>query len=68
MYEKQGKKKEVADILFNVVDASRKAKDADNQPAQISGAAREAADELKKLDPERYAQLPPEAPPTSLLG
>lgn len=68
VYEKQGKKKEAADILFNVVDASRKAKDADNQPAQISAAAREAAEELKKLDPERYAQLPPEAAPTSLLG
>jgi tetratricopeptide (TPR) repeat protein len=67
VYEKQGKKKEAADILFNIVDASRKAKDADNQPAQISAAAREAADELKKLDPERYAQLPPEATP-SFLG
>jgi tetratricopeptide (TPR) repeat protein len=67
IYEKQGKKKEAADILFNIVDASRKAKDADNQPAQISAAAREAADELKKLDPDRYAQLPPEATP-SFLG
>jgi tetratricopeptide (TPR) repeat protein len=67
VYEKQGKKKEAADILFNIVDASRKAKDADNQPAETSAAAREAAQELKKLDPERYAQLPPEAPP-SLLG
>jgi hypothetical protein len=34
---------------------------------QISAAAREAADELKKLDPDRYAQLPPEATP-SFLG
>src|SRR6185503_14894141 len=68
VYEKQGKKKEAADVLFNIVDASRKAKDADNQPAQISSAAREAADELKKLDPVRYAQLPPEATPASLLG
>ena len=67
IYEKQGKKKEAADLLFNVVDASRKAKGADNQPAPVSAAAREAADELKKLDPERHAQLPPEAPP-SLLG
>jgi tetratricopeptide (TPR) repeat protein len=67
VYEKQGKKKEATDILFNIVDASRKAKDADNQPAQISAAAREAADELKKLDPARYAQLPPEATP-SFLG
>jgi tetratricopeptide (TPR) repeat protein len=67
VYEKQGKKKEAADILFNIVDASRKAKDADNQPAPVSAAAREAENELKKLDPDRHAQLPPETPPT-LLG
>ena len=67
VYEKQGKKKEAADLLFNLVDAARKAKGADNQPAPISSAAREAATELKKIDPARYAQLPPETAP-SLLG
>lgn len=66
VYEKQGKKKEAADLLFNIVDASRKAKGADNQPLSPSAAAREAETELKKLDPDRYAQLPPETP--SLLG
>ena len=63
VYEKQNKKKEAADLLFNIVDASRKAKDKDNQAIPTSAAAREAGDELKKLDPDRYAQLPPEAPP-----
>jgi tetratricopeptide (TPR) repeat protein len=67
IYEKQGKKKEAVDVLFNIVDASRKAKGADNQPAPVSAAAREAADELKKLDPDRFAQLPPE-PTLSSLG
>jgi len=66
VYEKQGKKKEAADVLFNIVDGSRKAKGADNLPLPTSSAAREAADELKKLDPDRFAQLPPEAP--SLAG
>lgn len=65
VYEKQGKKKEAADLLFNIVDASRKAKGPDNLPAPTSSAAREAAEELQKLDPDRYAQLPPE---TSLAG
>ncbi len=65
VYEKQGKKKEAADLLFNIVDASRKAKGTDNLPLPASTAAREAADELKKLDPDRHAQLPPE---TSLAG
>jgi hypothetical protein len=61
-----GKKKEAADVLFNIVDAARKAKDDKNQPAPISAAARDAASELQKLDPARYAQLPPETP--SLIG
>jgi len=63
VYEKQSKKKEAADVLFNIVDASRKAKGSDNQPLPTSAAAREAATELQKLDPDRYAQLPPETPP-----
>lgn len=67
VYNKQGKKKEAVDVLFNLVDASRKAKGENNQPAPVSAAAREAATELQKLDPERYSQLPPETPP-SLLG
>jgi tetratricopeptide (TPR) repeat protein len=62
VYEKQNKKKEAADLLFNLVDAARKAKGSDNQPLPQSSAAREAADELKKIDPDRYAQLPPETP------
>ena len=62
VYEKQGKKKEAADLLFNIVDASRKAKGADDKPVPASAAAREAADALEKLDPERFAQLPPGTP------
>jgi len=67
VYEKQGKKKEATDILFNIVDAARKAKGPDNQPAPVSAAAREADSELRKLDPERHKQLPPEVP-ASLVG
>jgi hypothetical protein len=63
VYEKLGKKKEATDLLFSIVDASRKAKGADNLPLPASAAAREAAEELQKLDPDRYAQLPPEPPP-----
>lgn len=66
VYSKQGKKKEASDLLFNIVDASRKAKGSDNQPLPVSAAAREAGEELQKLDPDRHAQLPPETP--SLAG
>ena len=62
VYEKQGKKKEAADLLFNIVDASRKAKGSDQMTLPSSAAARDAATELQKIDPDRYAQLPPEAP------
>jgi tetratricopeptide (TPR) repeat protein len=61
VYEKQGKKKEAADLLFNIVDASRKAKDTDGTPIPPSAAAREASEKLQKIDPERYAKLTPEA-------
>ncbi len=66
VYEKQGKKKEAADLLFNIVEASRTAKDSDGSPLLPSGAAREASDKLQKLDPDRYAKLTPEAPATDL--
>jgi hypothetical protein len=62
VYDKQGKKKEAADLLFNIVEAGRKAKDSENNPVPQSQAARDAAKELEKLDPQRYAQLTPEAP------
>ena len=63
VYEKQGKKKEAADILFNMVEAARKAKDKDGKPVPESAASREAAQKLLKIDPARSAQLtPPPAP------
>lgn len=63
VYKQQGKKKEAADLLFSIVDAARKAKDPEGNPATQSQAARDAAQELQKLDPDRYAQLPAEAQP-----
>ena len=63
VYKLQGKKKEAADLLFSIVDTARKAKDLEGNPATQSQAARDAAQELQKLDPDRYAQLPTEATP-----
>ncbi len=62
VYAKQAKKKEAADLLFNIAEAARKAKDGDGNPAPQSQAAREAATELEKIDPTRHEQLTPEAP------
>ena len=63
VYEKQGKKKEAAEVLFNLIEPARKAKDKDGKPLPQSSAVREAAQKLEKLDPARYAQLTPDAPP-----
>ena len=66
VYQKQGKKKEAADSLFQIADAARKAKDSEGTDLPMSAAAREASQELQKLDPDRFAQLPPEAPAAGL--
>jgi len=66
VYDKQGKKKEAADVLFNIVDAGRKARDKDGKPVPESAAARDAAQKLLKIDPARHAQLPPLPPPAGL--
>ncbi|HYJ86669.1 MAG TPA: hypothetical protein VEW46_11480 [Pyrinomonadaceae bacterium] len=68
VYDKQGKKKEAVELLFNIADASRKAKDDDGTPLPPSSAGREAAEKLQKLDPERYAKLTPEAPQALPFG
>jgi tetratricopeptide (TPR) repeat protein len=66
-YEKQGKKKEAADVLFNMVEGARKAKDSEGNPQPQSQAVRDAATELEKIDPTRFAQLTPETPPNLAL-
>jgi tetratricopeptide (TPR) repeat protein len=60
VYEKQGKKNEAVELLFNIVETSRKAKDADGTPLPASAAARAATTKLQKLDPDRFAKLTPE--------
>lgn len=67
VYDKQGKKKEAADLLFNIVQAARQAKDKDGKPTPQTAAAREAGQKLERIDPARYAQLPPEPLPANDL-
>ncbi len=66
VYDKQGKKKEAADLLFNIVDTARKAKDKDGKPVPESAASREAGQKLLKIDPARHAQLTPPPAPAGL--
>ncbi|HEX7956219.1 MAG TPA: tetratricopeptide repeat protein [Pyrinomonadaceae bacterium] len=60
VYEKQGKRDEAVQVLFQMVEASRKAQGKDGKPLSGSTVVRAAADKLQELSPERYAQLPPE--------
>jgi predicted negative regulator of RcsB-dependent stress response len=65
--EKQGKKDEAVNMLFEMVKAAREAKGKDDKPLPTSTVVRAAADKLQELSPERHAQLPAETPPTSSL-
>ncbi|MCA1591664.1 MAG: hypothetical protein LC754_03240 [Acidobacteria bacterium] len=62
VYERQDKKDEAANLLFRMIEASRKEQQdkKEGKTATESASIRAAADKLQTLSPERYAQLPPE--------
>ncbi|HYY95442.1 MAG TPA: hypothetical protein VE713_13060, partial [Pyrinomonadaceae bacterium] len=64
VYEKQGKKEDAVNLLFQMVEAARKAQGKDGKPQPESSVVRAAADKLQELSPERFAQLPKE--PTTI--
>jgi hypothetical protein len=68
VYEKQGKKDEAVNLLFQMVEAARKAQGKDGKPLPESTVTRTAADKLQELSPERFAQLPPAPAPGGALG
>ncbi|HEX8293261.1 MAG TPA: tetratricopeptide repeat protein [Pyrinomonadaceae bacterium] len=68
VYEKQGKKDDAVNLLFQMVEAARNAKGKDGKPLPESAVTRTAADKLQELSPERYAQLPKAAARPGLLG
>jgi len=57
IFEKQGKKQEAADILFEMVKAASEAKDLEGKPAILSPTAQSAKEKLRELDPERAKQI-----------
>ena len=66
LYEKQGKKQEAVELLFNLVKAASEVKDADGKPVTLTPTAQSAKDKLKELDPERAKEIPePAADPTA---
>lgn len=58
IYEKQGKKQEAADLLFNLVKSATEAKDLDGKAVPLSGTAESAKEKLEQLDPAKAKELP----------
>ena len=68
IYEKQGKKQEAVEVLFNMVKAASEAKDLEGKPVSLSPSAQAAKDKLKELDPEKAKEIPEPTPPPLDLG
>lgn len=68
VYEKQGKKQEAVDLLFNIVKSASGTKDLEGKPVPLWPAAQAAKDKLKELDPERAKQIPEPAIETPDAG
>ncbi|HMO81060.1 MAG TPA: hypothetical protein PKD24_09730 [Pyrinomonadaceae bacterium] len=56
--EKQEKKEEAANVLFELVKAANEAKGLDGKPVPLSSTARSAKDKLEILAPEKAKELP----------
>ncbi|MBA2379952.1 MAG: hypothetical protein H0V76_10315 [Blastocatellia bacterium] len=65
--EKQGKREEAVNVLFDLVREASEAKDPEGKPIPLTSIAQQAKDKLQNLDPERAKQLP-EVPIESPLG
>lgn len=68
LYEKQGRKQDAVDLLFNLVKAASELKDNEGKSVPLTGSALTAKEKLKELDPERAKEIPEPAPDPSLGG
>ncbi len=68
IYEKQGKKDDAVNLLFNLVKTASEAKDLDDKPVPLSETAKKAKEKLTELNPEKAKEIPEPAPqmPTSM--
>ncbi len=57
-YEKQGKKQEAVNVLFDFVKMASEAKDVDGKAVPLSSTATAAKEKLTQLDPEKAKELP----------
>jgi hypothetical protein len=62
LYEKQGKKQDAVDMLFNLVKAASEVKDQEGKAIPLSPTAQNAKAKLTELDPARAKEIPEPAP------
>jgi tetratricopeptide (TPR) repeat protein len=58
LYEKQGKKHEAVDLLFNIVKAASEVKDSEGKAVPLTPTAQTAREKLQELDPEKAREIP----------
>lgn len=64
LYEKQGRKDDAVNVLFDMVRAASEAKDADGKAIPLTATLQEAKEKLKQLDPEKAKEIPEPLPET----
>ena len=62
IYEKQGKKQEAVELLFNLVKSASEAKDLEGKPVALTATAQSAKEKLQELDPEKAKEIPEQVP------
>lgn len=68
IYEKQGKKPEAVQILFDLVKKASEAKDLDGKAVPLTATAQSAKEKLTELDPEKGKEIPEPALDPSASG
>jgi tetratricopeptide (TPR) repeat protein len=69
VYEKQGKKAEAVEVLFDLVKTASEAKDMEGKAVPLTSTGLKAKDKLTELDPEKAKELPqPEATDPTAAG
>ena len=68
IYEKQGKKPEAVNLLFNLVKTASEAKDLEGKAVTLTATAQSAKEKLKQLDPEKAKEIPEPAFDPSSAG
>ena len=68
LYEKQGKKQEAVELLFNIVKTASEATDQDGKAVPLTPTAQTAKEKLQELDPQKAKEIPEPAPEPPPLG